>query len=263
MVRALRLHWPEYLMEAAGLAAFMISACVFGALLWHPDSPVHGVVIEGVGRRAVMGLAMGLTAIGIIYSPWGQQSGAHINPAITMTFWRLGKIRPWDALFYALAQFAGGLAGVLIARLVLGGALAHPAVHYVVTRPGRYGVGAAFAAEVGITFVLMMTILVVSNSTIGRWTGLLAGMLVAVYITIEDPISGMSMNPARSLASALPAMDFTALWIYFTAPPLGMLLAAQAYTTARSARAVRCAKLHHENDKRCIFCQAGPALGQA
>lgn len=263
MVRALRLHWPEYLMEAAALGVFMMSACGFGALLWHPDSPLRGVVADGIGRRALMGLAMGLTAIGIIYSPWGQQSGAHMNPAVTLTFWRLGKVTSWDAFFYGVAQFAGGLAGVLLARLVLGSALAHPAVHYVVTRPGVWGVGAAFVAEVVITFVLMMTILVVSNSPMGQWTGLFAGTLVASYITFEDPISGMSMNPARSLASALPAMDFSAIWIYFTAPPLGMLLAAQAYTALRNGRAVRCAKLHHQNDKRCIFCQALPASGSA
>jgi aquaporin Z len=58
-------------------------------------------------------------------------------------------------------------------------------------------------------------------------------------------------------------MDFSALWIYFTAPPLGMLLAAQAYTAMRNGRAVRCAKLHHQNDKRCIFCQASLASGPA
>jgi len=250
-------------MEATGLGAFMVSACVLGTFLWHPDSPAGGLIVEGVGRRALMGLGMGLTAIGIIYSPWGQQSGAHINPAVTLAFWRLGKVRRWDAVFYVMAQFAGGLAGVLLAHLVLGDALAHPAVHYVVTRPGRWGVGAAFVAEVSIAFVMMMTILIVSNSSIGQWTGFFAGTLVASYITFEDPISGMSMNPARSLASALPAMDFASLWIYFIAPPLGMLLAAQAYTAIWSASAVHCAKLSHENDKRCIFCQAAPPLGQA
>ena len=60
-----------------------------------------------------MGAIMGLTAIGLIYSPWGQQSGAHLNPAVTLTFWRLGKVATWDALFYVLAQFAGGALGVL------------------------------------------------------------------------------------------------------------------------------------------------------
>ena len=250
-------------MEAAGLGAFMISACVFGALLWHPDSPASRLVADGVGRRALMGLAMGLTAVGIIFSPWGQQSGAHLNPSVTLTFLRLGKVRPWDAFFYVIAQFAGGLAGVLASRLALGRLLCHPSVNYVVTVPGEAGAGPAFAAELLIAFVMMATVLIVSNSHLARWTGLFAGALVASYITFEAPLSGMSLNPARSFGSALPAMTWTAFWIYCSAPPLGMLLAAQAYTSLRSARAVHCAKLHHQNTKRCIFCQDAAVPVQA
>ena len=78
-------------------------------------------------QRALMGLIMGLTAIAIIYSPWGQQSGAHLNPAVTLTFWRLGKVRTWDAVFYVLAQFAGGAAGVLLVLALLGAAVRRPA----------------------------------------------------------------------------------------------------------------------------------------
>jgi aquaporin Z len=243
-------------MEAAALGTFMVSACVFGALLWHPDSPASGLVTDGVPRRALMGVAMGLTAIGIVYSPWGQQSGAHMNPAVTLTFLRLGKVRPWDAVFYVIAQFAGALAGVLVASLALGHILAHPAVNYVITLPGPGGPRAAFVAELVIAFLMMATILVGSNGGLARWTGVMAGILVAVYITFEEPFSGMSLNPARSMGSAVPAMNFSTLWIYFIAPPLGMLLAAEAFTAVRS---VRCAKLHHQNARRCIFCQQSPA----
>jgi len=77
--------------------------------------------------------------------------------------------------------------------------------------------------------------------------------LVAVYITFEAPISGMSMNPARTFGSAYWAHAWTALWIYFTAPPLGMLLAAELYLRIRGAHRVFCAKLHHHNSARCIF----------
>lgn len=263
MVRALRLHWPEYLMEAAALGLFMVSACAFGALLWHPVSPLTTLVADGVGRRALMGLAMGATAIGLIYSPWGQQSGAHMNPAVTLTFLRLGKVKPYDALFYVVAQFTGGVLGVLLAWLALGDGLTHPSVNYVITVPGEGGPGVAFVAEVGIAFLMMTTVLVVSNGPLARFTGLFAGALVATYITFEAPLSGMSLNPARTLGSALPAMAFSALWVYFIAPPLGMLLAAETYKAARTAGAVHCAKLHHQNDKRCIFCQDELVPGQA
>src|SRR5216683_6206724 len=102
-----RLHWPEYLMEASLLGAFMVSACFFGALYEFPDSPIHQAITSAFLRRLVMGLSMGLTAIAIIYSPWGKQSGAHINPSVTFTFLRLGKIKFWDAVFYIACQFAG------------------------------------------------------------------------------------------------------------------------------------------------------------
>ena len=112
MLSALKKHWPEYLMEAAGLGIFMVSASVFTILLYHPASPALQVLHEEFPRRVFMGLSMGLTAVGIIYSPWGKRSGAHLNPAVTLTFFRLGKVAPWDAAFYVIAQFAGGVAGV-------------------------------------------------------------------------------------------------------------------------------------------------------
>ncbi|MCI0369895.1 MAG: aquaporin [candidate division NC10 bacterium] len=254
MLSALRRHWPEYLMEAAGLGGFMISACLFTVLLEYPTSPVRQAIADPLLRRLLIGVAMGLTAVGIIYSPWGQRSGAHLNPAVTLTFFRLGKVRGWDALFYVAAQFVGGAAGVLLVALALGRALAHPSVNYATTVPGVAGPGVAFAAEAVISFGLMLVVLTVSNTDrAARLTGLFAGLLVATYISVEAPLSGMSMNPARTVGSALPAQLWTALWIYFIAPPLGMLLAAQLYLAVKGAGGVICAKLHHQNAQRCIF----------
>ena len=251
MREALRQHWPEYLIEAAALGIFMISACGFGALLWYPGSPVTQAVPDGLLRRFLMGLAMGTTAIVLIYSPWGQRSGAHMNPAFTLTFFRLGRVKPWDAAFYVAAQFLGGLAGVVVSAALLGSVLAHPMVHYVVTAPGP-SLTLAFLAEVAMTFVMMTMVLNVSAGPHGKLTGLFAGALVCSYITFEAPISGMSLNPARTLASALPAMDFKALWLYFVGPGLGMLLAAEVHNWLERPRG--CAKYDHENRQRCIFC---------
>jgi len=251
---AVRRHWPEYLMEAAELGLFMISATAVTALLQHPASPLHQAFPVALGRRALTGLAMGATAVAIIYSPLGQQSGAHFNPAVTLTFFRLGKIAGLDAAFYVLSQFLGGVSGVLISALFLGMVIAHPSVHYAATRPGVYGAGPAFAAEFVISFILMLTVLSVSNSKrLARLTPLCAGALVATYITFESPISGMSMNPARTLGSALPAGIFTSLWVYFTAPLLGMLLAAEVYLRSGPSRRVYCAKINHHTHRRCIF----------
>jgi len=254
MTRTLKAHWPEYLMEAAGLGVFMISACVFTVLLYHPSSPFTQFIADETARRVLMGMAMGSTAIAIIFSPFGKRSGAHINHAVTLTYFRLGKIEPWDAAFYTLFQFIGGIVGVLVASLVFGNLVAHQSVNHAVTVPGRTGPLPAFLAELAISFILMSVILTVSNTKRwGRWTGLFAGALVATYISVESPISGMSMNPARTLGSASFAQLWTALWIYFTAPPLGMLLAAEVYTRVKDGHAVACAKLHHHNNQRCIF----------
>lgn len=131
----------------------------------------------------------------------------------------------------------------------------------MVTAPGPDGVGVAFAAEWALAFVLMLVVLAVNNSRrIGRFTGLVVGATVAVYITAEAPLSGMSMNPARSFASAAVSGVWTHLWVYFVAPPLGMLSAAQLFVWARGRLAVRCAKMDHDERVRCIFCGHRPAV---
>jgi aquaporin Z len=254
---SLRAHWPEYLMEAALLGAFMVSACLFGALYEFPQSPVHQAIGSGFLRRLLMGMSMGLTAITIIYSPWGKQSGAHINPSVTLTFFRLGKVKPWDALFYIVAQFSGAILGVYLVAQVFGRQVSDPAVRYVVTTPGVNGAGVALLAEFIIASGMMSAVLHFSNHhRLASYTGLFAGLLVATYITLEAPFSGMSMNPARSVGSAVPAMIWDGLWIYLTAPPLGMLFAAEFYLWRKGRQSVKCCKLHHDNDKRCIFCGA-------
>jgi len=242
-VEAWRSHWPEYLMEAAALGMFMVSACFFGILL----EPV-----SGLPGRILGGLAMGLTAVSIISSPWGQRSGAHMNPAFTLTFLSLGTIAPWDAFFYVAAQFAGAATGVVLSSWIMGARLA--GVQYVVTVPGPAGPWVAFAAEFAISFLLVAIVLHVSNSRrLTRFTPWFAGFLIAAYITIESPLSGMSMNPARTAGSALTAGVWTAIWVYFLAPPLAMISAGQVYRYWRGAHRVFCAKYHHHNGKRCIF----------
>ena len=255
---ALREHWPEYLIEGWALGMFMVSAGVFSTLLGYPGSPLLRYIPGDDLRRGLVGISMGLTAIGLIYSPWGRRSGAHMNPAVTLTFLRLGRIGGWDAVFYILAQFIGGTAGVLLTATVLRDWFTGEPVRFIVTLPGAPGPVVAFVAEFGISMLLMAVILTVSGQQrLAKFTGICAGLLVATYITVEAPLSGMSMNPARSFASAAPAGLWENLWIYFTAPVLGMQAAAAWHAWRRGA-APGCAKLHHADDQRCIHCGYDP-----
>lgn len=231
----------------------MVSAAAFAVLIEHPASPVRAAVTDATARRALMGLAMGATAAAIIYSRLGARSGAQMNPAVTLTFARLGRIAPRDAAAYVAAQFAGGLAGLVVAATALSSWIGAPEVNYVATMPGARGAAVAFLAEVVISFGLMSAVLAVSNGPHARFTGVAAGALVATYILIEAPLSGMSMNPARSLAPAILSGSLDTLWIYFVAPVLGMAAAGECFVRRHGDDAVWCAKLNHAGAGPCIF----------
>ena len=145
-------------MEVRELGLYLCVACLVATLLQHPASIVRQFVSSSLVRRALMGLAMGATAIAMVMSPWGKRSGGHLNPAITFTFYRLTKLQGWDAWFYDVAQFSGAVIGVAVAKYVLRGALGNDAVRYAVTVPGVYGTTVAFVAEFAISFFLMITI---------------------------------------------------------------------------------------------------------
>lgn len=244
-------NWREAALDGLCLGLFMVSACVFGSLVFHPDSWLHQALGSDAARRVVMGAIMGSTAVALIYSPIGRRSGAHMNPATTLTFLALRRIAPQQAVSYIVAQFLGGALGVGVSALVLGPWLSHRQVHYVATRPGPAGIPAAFAAEVVIAIIMMGSVLwMTSNTRRARFTGFVAGALVWTFIAVESPVSGMSLNPARSAASAVVARDFGALWIYLLAPCLGMLAAAGLHRQVRGSSG--CAKLMHQEP--CHFC---------
>lgn len=252
---SLRRHWPEYLMEFGQMSYFLFCTCLFAVLLEHPSSPVRHFVANSLVRRALMGLSVGTTVVALIKSPWGKQSGGHINPAMTLAFYRLGKVAHWDAVFYAAAQFSGAIGGVLTAMLLLlRSAPGNGAIRYAITAPGMYGSTIAFLAEVTISFLLMiMVLLVMDRPSLRPHTPYFVGSLYAVNITFESPLSGMSMNPARTFGPAACSGYWRSLWIYFIAPTAGMLVAALVFLRMHRGAPPYCAKLYHTDDKRCIF----------
>jgi aquaporin Z len=181
-----------------------------------------------------------------------------MNPAVTLAFFSLGRIEGRNALFYVLAQFIGGALGVLLVWSLYGDAFAEPPVAFVATMPGPGGSGIAFAAETAMSLSMMLTLLTVSQlPRWSRYTGVVAGILVASLITFEAPLSGMSINPARSLASALPRGMWHAIWIYLTAPVLGMWIASRLHSWAKPEPG--CARLcEHSPNTRCLHCGHTP-----
>lgn len=257
---ALRRHWSHYLAEALGLAFFVGCAGLLTVLLEHPASPVRQALPDSpLLRRAFLGLGMAGVIVVVVYSPWGKRSGAHINPAVTLAFWQLGKLRAADAVWYVLAQVAGALGAAQLLKLLLGNLYAHPAVNYTVTEPkpltGHNEV-IAFGAEFLISFVLMLVLLLALHSQrLKSWAGCLVGALLWLYIVVETPLSGMSLNPARTLGTAVAAGSYHGLWLYWVAPPLAMWLVAVGFLRFHHGQSLSCAIL--------AGCQPGPASPHA
>ena len=231
MFDLLKKNWRLYVYEGLGLTIFMASAGLFASALFYPGSPLFGVVREPAAKFAVLGLLMfPVIAFGIAGAPWGKKTGAHVNPAVTLAFLRLGRISKGHAFFYIVGQFGGAYLGVAIAALVWHDAYASPAVHYGSTVPGPAGPAVAFAIELVMTFLLVMLIqhLEAHKELKGRAPFYIAG-LIAFYLATATPFTGMSLNPARTMGSATYALEFKGVWIYFAAPIAGALLAVELY----------------------------------
>ena len=238
MLNALIHHWRAYLLEALGLMAFMLGAGAFGTLFLYPGSAVAQAMPSGLAARAGVGACMGVVTFAIV-TTIGGKTGAHINPAVTWSFYRQGKIGGWDAVFYTTAQLIGACLAPVLLLAAIGKPFTHETIQYATSQPGPGGAALAFAAEFVISFVLMLVILGVSNSK--RFAPALptvVGAIIAMYITFESPLSGMSLNPARSFGSALTAGQWDGIWLYFIAPVLAMLLAVDVYGLLGTRRAV-------------------------
>ena len=243
-----------FAMDGALLGLFMISACASVTAVEHPASPLRHWLASDFLRRALVGVAMGVTALVLIYSPWGKRSGAIMNPAVVLGFLRLGKLEPRDALGYVAAEFVGGTLGVLVSAAALGPLLGDPSVNYVVTEPGAYGAGTAWLGEFTIAFTLLTVVLLVNRSPrLAQHTGWFAATLVATFITFEAPLSGMSLNPARTFASAAVADSWHGFWIYLTAPLAGVLAATEVRCAFARDRDRLCGKLSHDSTLDCFL----------
>src|SRR5258707_268273 len=213
-------HLPEYLIEGLSLGLFMVSAGLFSTALEAQTSWLRTAIPDGGARRALAGLAMGLTAVALIYSPWGRRSGAHMNPAVTLAFLRLKRMRSLDALAYIFAQFTGGLAGVFVARLLLGARFTSPPVSWVLTLPGAAGLLVAFVAEAAISAGLMYTVLRVSASPRhAGWTRMAVPSMLNASSTAGNSWRGSRGWTARAVRWSPRNTSTSAARPSGTAPP--------------------------------------------
>jgi MIP family channel proteins len=208
---------------AEGLAAFALVFAGCGAIV--ADAQYHGVLgVVGIG------VVFGLVITAMIYAT-GHLSGAHINPAVTIAFTLTRHFPARDAAGYVLAQLAGATAGALALAAVW---TAQPA-RLGATVP-TVGAGSAFVYELLLTALLMFVI--VSVATDARAVGAAAAIAIGAAVGLDalfgGPVTGASMNPARSFGPALVSGTWTDFWVYLAGPVAGAALGALAYQLIRA-----------------------------
>jgi len=249
-----RLHWVEYGAELLG-TAFLVFAGVSAVIfVFGTGSPLAQVVPDTSTRRLITGLLFAGSGALVAISPLGKLSGGHINPAVSLAFWMQGKMHHMDLGGYISGQLLGATIGALLVALVWRGRAA--SVGYGATVPGAgYALWMVFLAEVSLVFLLVLSIfLFVSSHRLMRLTPLMVWILVAVMVWLEAPISGTSLNPARSFGPALVSWIWSYHWLYWVAALLGALLAVKAFRLlSGGARDVLTGKLFHVSNYRSVF----------
>lgn len=247
-------HWVEYSAEMLGTAFNIfvgLSAVVFD---FGKGLPMELLIPDRSTRLLITGLIFAGSGSLFAISPLGKLSGAHINPSVTLAFWAQGKMHRQDVAGYFIGQFLGTILGAVLLSTVWGKYAA--SVDNGMTLPGEpYPLWYVFLAEVMITCLLVLSIFIfVSSDRLMRWTPLMTWLMVATMVWLEAPISGTSLNPARSFGPALVTQLWRSQWIYFIAPPLGAILAVIAFRLlTMGEREILTGKMCHMPHYRSIF----------
>jgi len=255
-------HWAEWGCELAGTALLLLGGLSAICLNFAPGSPVASVVPDHSARLLITGLLFAGTGSLVAVSPLGRLSGAHLNPSVTLAFWRRGHMHRHDLAGYIIAQVAGAFAGTALVRWWWGAKAR--AVSLGATQP-RHGLAAAGAVgiEALMTMLLVAGILVmVSSPKTARWTPLLVWIVIAGLVWQGAPWTGTSLNPARSLAPALLAPKTAYLWVYFAGPLAGSLLAVAAFNAIPGLE-TKTAKLFHDPRYRSVMASSLPVATPA
>jgi aquaporin Z len=220
--------WRAWAAEGFGTAVLVLAIVLAAALSMAAGSPLAEALPGRGSRFFVLGVLVAPCVAALALSPVGRVSGAHLNPAVSLSFWALGRLSPRELAWYVTAQLAGGLAGAAIGRAVLpraawesiGGAVTHPGVP----------TAAAFALEAGMTSVLLVVIVgFAASDRLAPLTPVAIAPVLTAIIWLGSPWTGASINPARSEGPALAFGDLADLWLYVLAPSAAGLLVGLAW----------------------------------
>jgi aquaporin Z len=238
-----RLFWSEFM----GTGLLVLGGLSLVILLFGTGTPLSGVLPSEGWLRMISGFLFGSLGASIALSPVGRESGAHINPVVTLAFWLAGRLDYRTALAYAVAQLAGASVGAL--PLLAWGSLGR-SVAFGATLPGNgYSTLTVLMGEVITTFALIAGLCVfLAFRKLRRFTPAMIPFLYAIMVPLEAPISGTSTNPARSLGPAIISGEWDGWWIYWIGPMIGAFVALLA--CSRFAKRIEVAKLYYFDTDR-------------
>ena len=246
-----RVRWRLFFSEVIGTAALVCGGLSLVIVMFGDGSPMGRIVPNESLRNAVTAFLFGCVGTTVALSRIGKESGAHINPAVTMGFWLLRKLDARTAMGYIVAQLVGACLGAL--PLLAWGAMGR-SVAFGATIPGEgYSTSTVVMGEAVTTFALVATLCVfLGFRHLRRFTPFVIPCLYAVMVPLEAHISGTSTNPARTFGPALISGRWDGWWIYWVGPMIGMLAAVAAFSSF--AKRIEVAKLYHfETDRRRLF----------
>jgi aquaporin Z len=246
-----RVRWRLFFSELIGTALLVLGGLSIVIVMFGEGSPMARLVPHEPLRMTLTAFLFGSIGSMIALSQIGKESGAHINPAVTMAFWMMHKLDLRAAVGYIIAQLSGAAIGAL--PLLAWGSMG-ASVAFGATLPGDgYSTAMVLLGEVVTTFGLIATLFVfLGFRHLRRYTPFVIPFLYAVMVPFESHISGTSTNPARTFGPALISGRWDEWWIYWVGPLAGMWLAVVVCSSL--ARRIEVAKLYHfESDRRRLF----------
>ncbi|MEJ2614869.1 MAG: aquaporin [Ignavibacteriaceae bacterium] len=252
--KSTKIPWTLFASEFIGTALLVLVGLSFVILDFGKGSFMISLIPDAGTRRLITGFLFGSTGALIAVSWIGKESGAHINPAVTLAFWSHRKITFSHAAGYIFSQLTGSILGAL--PLLLWGKTGS-SVYYGATFPGSGDTAwTALLGELLTTFAMVLLLFIfVGNKKLRNYTPLIFPVLYSIMVFAEAPVSGTSTNPARTLGPAVISGYWSAWWVYWIGPAAGALAAVAFYKFSWFKKfKIEVAKLYHfELDRHGIF----------